>query len=95
MKIALIIYIVSWIILLAIYVGCVIDERRLSCSNVRKRNIGYYLLIFIFAPLVVLRLLYIVLRVFIQHRKESKAIRERKQEEKREKPDGEVKRNQE
>ena len=81
MKIASIIYIVSWIILLAIYVGCVIDDKSTSYSDdvqsVRKRNIGYYFLLFIFAPLVVLRLLYIVIRVFIQHRKETKAVKDR------------------
>ena len=81
MKIALIIYIASWIILLAIYVGCVIDDKSTSYSDdvqsVQKRNIGYYFLLFIFAPLVVLRLLYIVIRVFIQHRKETKAIKDR------------------
>lgn len=46
MKIALIIYIASWIILLAIYVGCVIDDKSTSYSDdvqsVRKRNIGKY-----------------------------------------------------
>ena len=81
MKIALIIYIASWIILLAIYVGCVIDDKSTYYSDdvqsIRKRNIGYYFLLFIFAPLVVLRLLHIVIRVFIQHRKETKAIKDR------------------
>lgn len=86
MKIVLIIYIVSWIILLAIYAACRIERRFSDSSGVQyalKRPFSYYLLLFLFAPLLMLYLPYIIVRTFIQHRKDTMDVRERMQREKR------------
>lgn len=81
MKILIIIYAISWLIMLGVYVSSLFSKNRLA-----KKDPWYlYALIVILAPLLVLAIPYILISSYIKERKERKEDKECKANEDKEK----------
>ena len=79
MKIVIIIYIVSWFILLAIYIASLFGKKKNHFSE--KEPWYLYAIIIVFAPLAVLLIPYLLISSYITEKKHEKAVKEQGQRE--------------
>lgn len=79
MKIVIIIYIVSWFILLAIYIASLFGKKKNHFSE--KEPWYLYAIIIAFAPLVILLIPYLLISSYITEKKREKAVKEQEQRE--------------
>ena len=73
MKIVLIIYVVSWLILFAFYIR---SRSYVSASQSSKENLIFYLLLIVFSPFIVLTIPYILISNTVENKKKKKQIEE-------------------
>ena len=79
MKIVIIIYIVSWSILLAVYIASLIGKKK---DRISEKDPWYlYAIIIAFAPLVVLLIPYLLISSYIKEKKHEKAVKEQEKRE--------------
>ena len=83
MKIVLIVYGISWLILMAVYIASLFNKRKNVFSE--KEPWYLYAIIIAVAPIVVLLIPYLLISSFITNTKEKKAAKEREQREAEEK----------
>ena len=81
MKIVLIVYVISWLILLAIYIA---SRFKKNVDSSEKQPWYLYAIIIVLAPLAVLLVPYILISSFIKKKKETKLAKEREEKEKQE-----------
>ena len=74
MKIVLIVYVISWLILLAIYIA---SRFKKNADSSEKQPWYLYAIIIVLAPLAVLLVPYILISSFIKKKKETKLAKER------------------
>ena len=85
MKITIIIYVVSWLILLAIYISSRVKKNSTSLLSNDSEPWYAYLLFAIFSPIVVIVIPYILIRDFKSNREKKKKDAEKRQREEEEK----------
>lgn len=79
MKIVIIIYIVSWFILLAVYIASLFGKKKNHFSQ--KEPWYLYAIIIAFAPLIVLLIPYLLISSYITEKKHEKVVLEQEQRE--------------